>query len=203
MEAYLLKVPWILLILFIQGQIIFLDLVLFLNLSTVHSRLYFPKMATKIFCMSDALLQCDLHIPSSRNGVDFFTLLYLGKTCPWTIKYTEWTLLRHRALPLLVFWKLFLGILSGKLAAILWEAQATRKGHTGAPRWQPQLSSQETAGTSYHHESVSPAVPAQQNFQITRAPTAMISVNRRAPKWELHTWAQATHRTMRGKSTWF
>ena len=60
----------------------FLNLVLFTNLITMHSRSYFPKTDTKISCISQALLQCDLDIPSSRRRVDFSTPLNLGKTCP-------------------------------------------------------------------------------------------------------------------------
>ena len=75
----------------------FLNLVLFTNLITMHSRSCFPKMATKISFISQALLQCDLDIPSSRRRVGFSTPLNLSKTCPswWIIKYSRMTLLRY------------------------------------------------------------------------------------------------------------
>lgn len=79
MEAYILKVPLNFNPFYSSTNIFFPNLVLFLNLSTMHSRLYFTKMVKKIFCFSHAFLQCDLDdTPLSRSGVDFLHVLESG-----------------------------------------------------------------------------------------------------------------------------
>lgn len=93
----------------------------------MHSRLYFAQMATKVFGILHACLQCDLDIPSSRNGVDFSMSLRLSKTS--TSQATTYSRM-SLTLSHLVFWKtLFLEAYFGKVAAVLGEAQTTKRGY--------------------------------------------------------------------------
>lgn len=126
----------------------FLSLALFMNLITLHSRLYFPKMVTSHMLFCDVSLVC-LH----QEMESIFSIsLNLGETfISWAIKYSRVTLLRYR-----LSWP------GTSISCFL------ENFLLGCPLWEPMCICHSMKSPCHTFDSLYPLLPCFQYFTIRK-----------------------------------